>query len=45
MPVDAELKNGVLTVKIDAPPQPEPKRVEIRSIGPPVLGKRGRERC
>lgn len=31
VPVDAELKNGVLTVKIDAPAQPQPKRVEIRS--------------
>lgn len=31
VPVDAELKNGVLTVTIDVLPQPQPKRVEIRS--------------
>lgn len=31
VPVDAALKDGVLTVTVDAPPRPEPKRVEVRA--------------
>lgn len=30
-PVDAELKDGILTVKIDTPARPQPKHIEIRS--------------
>jgi len=32
VPVDAELKDGVLTVKIDAPALPPSKRIEVRSV-------------
>ena len=30
-PVDAELKDGILTVKIDTPARPQPQHIEIRS--------------